>query len=127
MKATNEEIIEDVDGNFCPEQTEKLRIIHDHMNNLDLCKLNLQFLILSTAEKTTQEIDLLCTVPGISTFSAISVISEIDVDMSVFPTSKHLCSWAGLTPQNDQSAGKKKTTRISRAGHTSSRFWFNML
>lgn len=36
--------------------------------------------------------------------------------MSVFPTSKHLCSWAGLAPQNDQSAGKKKTTRISRAG-----------
>jgi transposase len=41
---------------------------------------------------------------------------EIGVDMSVFPTSKHLCSWAGLAPQNDQSAGKKKTTRISRAG-----------
>jgi hypothetical protein len=36
--------------------------------------------------------------------------------MSVFETSRHLCSWAGLTPQNDQSAGKKKTTRISRAG-----------
>ncbi len=36
--------------------------------------------------------------------------------MSVFPTDKQLCSWAGLTPQNDQSAGKKKTTRISRAG-----------
>ena len=37
--------------------------------------------------------------------------------MSVFPTSKHLCSWAGLTPQNNESAGKKKTTRISRAGN----------
>jgi hypothetical protein len=36
--------------------------------------------------------------------------------MTVFETSRHLCSWAGLTPQNDQSAGKKKTTRISRAG-----------
>ena len=36
--------------------------------------------------------------------------------MSVFPTSKHLCFWAGLTPQNNESAGKKKTTRISRAG-----------
>ena len=36
--------------------------------------------------------------------------------MSVFPTSKHLCSWAGLTPQNNESAGKKKTTRIGRAG-----------
>lgn len=37
-------------------------------------------------------------------------------DGKVFETSRHLCSWAGLTPQNDQSAGKKKTTRISRAG-----------
>ena len=36
--------------------------------------------------------------------------------MSVFPTPKHLCSWAGLTPQNNESAGKKKTTRINRAG-----------
>ena len=47
---------------------------------------------------------------------AIGIISEIGVDMSVFPTSKHLCSWAGLTPQNNESAGKKKTTRIGRAG-----------
>lgn len=37
--------------------------------------------------------------------------------MSVFPTSKHLCSWAGLTPQNNnESAGKKKTTCIGRIG-----------
>jgi len=56
------------------------------------------------------------TAPGIQSFSAITVISEIGVDMSVFPTSKHLCSWAGLTPQNNESAGKKKTTRIGRAG-----------
>ena len=48
MKATDEEIIEAVDGNICPEQTEKLRIIREHMNNLDLCKLNLQSLILTT-------------------------------------------------------------------------------
>ena len=56
------------------------------------------------------------TVPGIQSFAAIGIISEIGVDMSVFPTSKHLCSWTGLTPQNNESAGKKKTTRISRAG-----------
>jgi transposase len=116
MKATDEEILEAVDGNICPEQAEKLRIIRNHMSNLDLCKANLESLILSIAEKYIQQIDLVCTVPGFDTFSAISVIAEIGVDMSVFPTSKHLCSWAGLTPQNDQSAGKKKTTRISRAG-----------
>ena len=78
--------------------------------------MNLQSLILSIAEKYTPEIELICTVPGLAAFSAISVIGEIGTDMSVFPTSKHLCSWAGLTPQNNQSAGKKKTTCISRAG-----------
>jgi transposase len=56
------------------------------------------------------------TVPGIQLFSAITIIAEIGVDMSVFPTAKHLCSWAGLVPQNNESAGKKKTTRITRAG-----------
>lgn len=116
MKATDDEILEAVDGEISPEQAEKLRIIREHMNNLDLCKLNLQSVILSVVQKYTSEINLICSVPGMSTFSAISVIGEIGVDMSVFPTSKHLCSWAGLTPQNDQSAGKKKTTRISRAG-----------
>jgi transposase len=56
-------------------------------------------------------------VPGIKNpFSVIAIISEIGTDMSVFTTAKHLCSWAGLTPQNDESAGKKHSVRISRAG-----------
>lgn len=62
------------------------------------------------------KLELVMTMPGIQSFAAIGIISEIGVDMSVFPTSKHLCSLAGLTPQNNESAGKKKTTRISRAG-----------
>ncbi len=73
-------------------------------------------MILTTAEKYLPQIELVMTAPGIQSFAAIGIISEIGVDMSVFPTSKHLCSWAGLTPQNNESAGKKKTTRISRAG-----------
>ena len=56
------------------------------------------------------------TAPGIQSIAAIGIISKIGVDMSAFPTSKHLCSWAGFTPQNNESAGKKKATRISRAG-----------
>lgn len=116
MKATDEEVLDAVDGKICPEQAEKLRIIREHMNGLQLCKANLMSLILTTAEKYLDEVNLVSTVPGLTAFSAISVIGEIGVDMSVFPTSKNLCSWAGLAPQNDQSAGKKKTTRISRAG-----------
>lgn len=116
MKATDEELQAAVNGNMCEEQSENLRIIRSHMDDLNRCKANLESLIISTAEKYLPQLKLVMSVPGIQTFSAISVIAEIGVDMTVFPSSKHLCSWAGLTPQNNESAGKKKTTRISRAG-----------
>ena len=116
IKAPVEKIQSAVDGTICAEQAEKLRIIRSHMDNLDSCKANLESTILSLAEKYLPQLNLVLTVPGIKEFSAIAVIAEIGVDMSVFSTSKHLCSWAGLTPQNNESAGKKKTTRISRAG-----------
>ena len=105
-----------VDGEMCAEQAEKLRIIRSHMDSLELCKLNLESLILTAAEKYLPQLNLVMTAPAINSFSAIGIISEIGANMSVFPSSKHLCSWAGLTPQNNESAGKKKTTRISRAG-----------
>jgi len=115
-KTPIEEIQASVDGMMCAEQAEKLRIIRSHMDSLELCKANLVSEILTVAEKFLPQIELTSTVPGILTFSAVAVIGEIGADMSVFQTSRHLCSWAGLTPQNDNSAGKKKTTRISRAG-----------
>lgn len=116
MKATNEQALTVVDGEMRAQQDEKLRFIRSHMESLELSKLNLESLILSTTEKHLLQLGLVMTVPGIQSFAAIDIISEIGVDMSVFPTSKHLCSWAGLTPQNNESAGKKKTTRISRVG-----------
>ena len=106
-----------IDGAISAEQAEKLKIIRSHMGNLELCKMELESVVLGIAQKYWSQVLLVLTVPGISDpFMAISVIAEIGVDMSVFPTSKHLCSWAGLTPQNNESAGKKKTTRISHAG-----------
>lgn len=116
MKATDEQVLAAVDGEMCVQQAEKLRIIRSHMDSLSLCKANLESLILTTAQKYRAQLNLVMTAPGIQSFAAIGILSEIGVDMSVFPTSKHLCSWAGLTPQNNESAGKKKTTRISRAG-----------
>ncbi len=116
IKTPVEKIQAAVDGEMRAEQTEKLRIIRSHMSSLEICKANLESLILSTAQKFLPQLELVMTVPGVQAYSAICIISEIGVDMTVFPTSKHLCSWAGLTPQNNESAGKKKTTRISRAG-----------
>ena len=112
LKTPVEKIQAAVDGEMCVEQAEKLRIIRAHMDSLELCKANLESLILTTSEKHLPQLNLVMTVPGIQAFAAIGIISEIGVDMSVFPTSKHCCSWAGLTPQNNESTGKKKTTRI---------------
>jgi len=116
LKAKAEEIGLAIDGEISPEQAEKMKIILSHMDSIKLCKANLESQILNIAEKYSTQITLVSTVPGIKSFSAIAIISEIGVDMSVFTTAKHLCSWAGLTPQNNESAGKKKSVRISRAG-----------
>ena len=62
------------------------------------------------------QIKRIATITGITELSALFILSEIGADMSVFESDKHLCSWAGLTPANNQSASKKKSTRCSRAG-----------
>jgi len=53
-------------------------------------------------------LELLKEVPGLSTKSIEDLIAEIGLDMSVFPTEKHLASWCGVAPGNDESGGKKK-------------------
>ncbi len=56
-----------------------------------------------------QAVELLCTIPGVQRRTAECVIAEIGTDMGVFPTAKHLASWAGLCPGNNKSAGKRRT------------------
>ena len=56
-------------------------------------------------------VELLCTIPGVQRRAAESLIAEIGLDMSVFPTAKHLASWAGQCPGNDQSAGRRRSGR----------------
>jgi len=60
--------------------------------------------------------ELLKTIPGFSDTVAHVVISEIGLDMSRFPTAGHLISWAGLCPRNDESAGKRRSTRVRKSG-----------
>jgi transposase len=106
-----------IDGFITPEQAGKLKVIQHHYEDLESCKADLEAIILSLAESYSEEINLILTVPSFKNiFSAIAVVSEIGVNMDVFPTAKHSCSWAGLTPTNNESAGKKKSVRISRAG-----------
>lgn len=106
-----------INGFITPEQAGKLKIIKKHFEDLESRKTELEELILALASPYQQELDLILTAPSFKNiFSAIAVISEIGVNMESFPSAKHLCSWAGLTPTNNESAGKKKSVRVSKAG-----------
>src|SRR3982075_2530909 len=59
-------------------------------------------------------IGLLCTIPGVSTLSATTILSEIGRDMSRSPTAGHLVAWAGLCPRQNESAGKRKPVRLRK-------------
>lgn len=106
-----------VDGFLSPSQADKLKIIKGHFEDLQSRKSELEQIILALASPYQQELNIILTAPSFKNiFSAITIISEIGVNMESFPSAKHLCSWAGLTPTNNESAGKKKSVRVSKAG-----------
>ena len=87
-------------------------INHEEINDVDKMIEN----IISSNPDFENAVQFLCTIPGVKRDSAITIISEIGTDMSQFSSSKRLCCWAGLTPGSNESAGKKKSVRITRAG-----------
>ena len=117
-KTPIEEIQAAVDGTISPEQAVKLRQSLNHIDELETHLEEIEREILRLSDKYQAALDLIRTVPGFdkNPMTAIQVLSEIGGDMSVFPTAKHLVSWAGCCPRNDQSNKKIKSTRISRAG-----------
>ena len=117
-KTPIEEIQAAVDGAISPEQAVKLRQCLNHIDELEKHLEEIEREILRLSDKYQAALDLIRTVPGFdkNPMTAIQVLSEIGGDMSVFPTAKHLVSWAGCCPRNDQSNKKIKSTRISRAG-----------
>jgi transposase len=62
-----------------------------------------------------RQYELLMTIPGIRETAAANILAEIGPDMSQFPTSDNLCSWAGICSGNNRSAGKSKSSHIKKA------------
>jgi transposase len=61
-----------------------------------------------------EEVALLSTIPGVDRRTAETLIAEIGVDMSRFPSSAHLASWAGMCPGNEESAGKRRSGKTRK-------------
>ena len=92
--------------------TEKQRhFLQLQINQLDSLLIHLDTVEQSIAELSesfNDDIERLSTIPGIAQTSATAIIGEIGTDMSKFPTAEHFCSWAGVAPGDNKSAGKKK-------------------
>ena len=117
LKKKSAEIVEAVEGfNMTQEQKERVRIVQGHFADIDKRISQIDEIIGRLTAEHEGTISLLCTIPGIDRRLAITIISEIGTDMSEFGSSRRLCSWAGLVPGNNQSAGKKKSVKITRAG-----------
>ena len=100
-------------------QKYRVRLVRAHMDYItaeinDVDKM-IENMIFSNPD-FENAVQFLCTIPSVKRDSAITIISEIGTDMSQFSGSKRLCCWAGLTPGSNESAGKKKSVRIAKAG-----------
>ena len=117
LKKKAVDVLEAIEGyEITPEQKTRIGIIRDHLHYIGTLINRTDACINVMVQKYESCITLLRTIPGVDRSSAITILSEIGTDMTQFGSSKRLCCWAGLTPGNNESAGKKKSVRISRAG-----------
>ncbi len=116
-KSSHEDILSSVGGlTYTNEQKLRIKIVEDHINYLTNQINNLRDIINNLLVPYEDYINLLITIPGVDRNSAISILSEIDTDMSQFSNHYRLASWTVLAPGCNESAGKKKSVKISRAG-----------
>ena len=116
-KSSYEDILSSVSGfTFTTEQKLRIKIVEDHIDYLTNQINTLRDIVDDLIKPYEEYIHLLMTIPGIDRNSAIIIISEIGVDMSQFSNHYRLSAWAGLAPGCNESAGKKKSVKISRAG-----------
>ena len=117
LKKKADTVIESIEGyQMTKEQKDRMLMVRSHLEFVQNSIVKLDEKLDKLVAPFESEINLLCTIPGVDRNSAITIISEIGTDMSQFANSKRLCCWAGLTPGNNESAGKKKSIRITRAG-----------
>ena len=117
LKKKSDSVIESIEGyQMTDSQKYRMRLVRAHMDYITSTINDIDTMLNSLIAPYENAVQLLCTIPGVDRNSAITVISEIGIDMTPFSSSKRLCCWAGLTPGSNESAGKKKSVRITRAG-----------
>jgi transposase len=110
------DLIEALRGRVTPHHRALLRVHLDLIAALEAALQEVDTAVGKTLAPIQAHAERLTTMPGISAIVARVIVAEIGVDMSRFPTAGHLVSWAGLCPRNDESAGKRRSTRVCKSG-----------
>ena len=114
LEAKKSKIRESLRGRVTAHHRFLLKLHVDHIQALDDAIAAIDAEVGSNLEPFRCAVELLSTIPGVSRLSAQVIVSEVGTDMRRFPTAGHLVSWAGLCPRNDESAGKRRSTRIRK-------------
>jgi transposase len=91
-----------------------LKLHLDHLDAVDAAIARMDKEVDGHIEPFRTAVERLSSIPGVSSLSAEVIVSEVGLDRSRFPTVGHFISWAGLCPKNDQSAGKRRSTRMRK-------------
>jgi transposase len=112
-----DELIEALRGRVTDHHRGLLRLHLSVIAALETALAQLDATVGKTLEPIEARANLLTTMPGVSDTVAAVIVAEIGVDMSRFPTAGHLVSWAGLCPRSDESAGKRRSTRVRKSAN----------
>ncbi len=117
VKASREELTEALRGRITRSRRFMLGVHLDQVEHLECVIKSIDMRIEDFTRSFRDAVSRLSGIPGVSDVSGNAILAEIGLDMSHFPTAGHLLSWAGLVPRLDESAGKRRDTRI-RKGST---------
>ena len=114
IKASPETLVEALRGRVTKHHRFLLRLHLEQIEALDRTIDKIDTEIEANLDPFRPLIPVLTSIPGIGELAARVLLSEIGMDMSRFPTAGHLISWAGLCPKNDESAGKRRSSRMRK-------------
>jgi transposase len=114
IKSPPEALREALRGRVRPHHRFLLRLHLQQIDALDRGIAEIDKEVEANLEPFRALIPVLTSMPGIGELAARVLLAEIGTDMSRFPTAGQLISWAGLCPKNDESAGKRRSTRMRK-------------
>lgn len=117
--AKSDEIIDAIKGyNIETDQAKKLELARSHLEYLDNMITQTEVELYVRIQPYYEYVELVSTITGITELSAAIILAEIGVNMDIFENAKHLCSWCGLSPANNESANKKNLSVLQKPVHT---------